>query len=181
MIKLIDLLNEIKINQPLSFPTNEDWVYVVKNEEELNKILKILESRGWIWISKAEFDETAYPIFIEGYIDKTNKQKFRTTFMFNRHFGKILNPQSLPAEYLEEIKINNPKNNRERLLSLIDKLADYVTYQNNPTLLQKFSFQFNDTFGKDELFFNWVKTASDKDLNNLYQKLKSVVDKHETK
>lgn len=100
-------VNEIKVNKPNAFPKNEDWIYVAKNEDQYNKAILTLKSQGWLGIPN-EFTESAYPVFIMGYIDKNDKSKYTTSFMFNRHFGKILNPEDLPEDYLNEIKINNP-------------------------------------------------------------------------
>lgn len=73
MIKLLDILREIKINNP-----NYKFPYLIKTKEDWYKIYPILKEKGYTWMHRElQQDEEAVledlPIYITGY-ETDNKE-----------------------------------------------------------------------------------------------------------
>lgn len=125
MIKLIDLLNEIKVNQPLNFPKDRKWTYIAKDQPTYEKIAKILINNGWEldkYFTPDRYNNEAFPVFIFGSPDNI----VDTSFMYSKH-GDILNINDDPTyseRFLREIKINNPNITPKEVQILISKMLD---------------------------------------------------------
>lgn len=162
MIKLIDLFNEIKVNQPLHFPINEDWVYIVKDENEDKKVRSILKSQGWVEISSYLSDAPQFPYYIKGYINKAERKNLLFTYQKpNDNWGKFLN----------EIKINDPNSSITPQI-IYDKLkkSDNIRYEKFINILEDYGFVPED--GEDIKWF--LKSLSQDELNELYSKLSKI-------
>ena len=118
LLQLKDKFNikEIKINKPISFPINKDWIYIIKDEDDYNKVSSILDKSGWV--NKSKYDYKSYLIGIgTEYIvifkyPTDNKEYILSTTRLGNSINRnrILNKERLKPieENIEESKnLNN--------------------------------------------------------------------------
>jgi len=118
LLQLKDKFNikEIKINKPISFPINKDWIYIIKDEDDYNKVSSILDKSGWV--NKSKYDYKSYLIGIgTKYIvifkyPTDNKEYILSTTRLGNSINRnrILNKERLKPieENIEESKnLNN--------------------------------------------------------------------------
>lgn len=109
LIKLPDIIDEIKVNKPTMFSRTLNWNYYVKDKNVWNKISKQLEKEGWKWLSGKEissFYEPTFPSIIshnpEHYPHQISNNWWGSeATYFAQRSTKIMNKEDVPA--LQEV------------------------------------------------------------------------------
>ena len=100
-VKFVPLkINEIKVNKPLYFPKNKDWVYYIKDKEVFKSLIPYLENYKWYGSRNRNFPENenlAFPFIL--CCRYQYEYKLTQYQGYHLRFGDkaiILNPQDLP-------------------------------------------------------------------------------------
>ena len=98
--KLLSDIDEVKINKPLYFPKNKDWVYYIKDKEVFKSLIPYLENYKWYGSRNRNFPENknlAFPFIL--CCRYQYEYKLTQYQGYHLRFGDkaiILNPQDLP-------------------------------------------------------------------------------------
>lgn len=166
---------EIKVINPTKyFPTDEPWIYYLKDKEAYNKIVKRIDLEGWKDTSPFKFDyyyqDNLHPLVI---YSKDNLNYGLPLTQWNRlQEDRLLNPEDLPQrdnlleigqnaikEVLGEIKINKPQ-----LFPLIKPknwIGKTVKFEDKDQFI-------DDVYNVNKNFFHFLNI--DEESNNSYLK-----------
>lgn len=104
MIKLVNILKEIRILSTKHFPKNRDWLYKVNNLEEAKNVFRQLDELGYKWASGRNINDYS------GVFDSPKKYPIYIGFMLSRE-GIVFSvgnraEDDLTRNYENPLKIN---------------------------------------------------------------------------
>jgi len=173
MIKLISILNEIKVIPGIKFPRNKKWVYKFKNEESklsIIELLKFLNFKANWWNNSDIIKQTNFIYNNDDNYIKYGEDKNVAIHYVITAYYKALNFKIEDSKIIDEIKVVNSFSPEfiDKYWDEVDKL--FINNQEYDNILKKSGWYES---GHDKSL-DWLKSINKEARLNFYKELKKL-------